>query len=616
MAVLKSYSRRFALAVFAATLALGLAPKAVAQDDGGQKRATSGAPQTASHLTTSPDLTEWKILLDNLAVDTRTLEPERERPLLIAELADAYWSIDQNQAKKLFIDAFDRASSLPTSQKPGEVTATVLATAARRDRALAKSLTNRLMESRDKEKSSAGQALRVARDLLESDPGLSVELAQAAAVSGPSMSGSWFLFKLAEKDPAAAEKLYDLYLKHLLSTRNAELSSVLWLAGYPFGYAEAYGGSLDPVSFTGFGGLRTPGLKPNPAFARAYLQLAFASVTDTLRRAASSNNSERDVLNSLALFGAAYLFPEVQRYLPNAEGAWSNLYRQAQTGTAEERRVAVEKRMQSILEVRARTSKYQSTDDYLSEDAKEKLERISKLPDGCKRDQAYAEVAFNFGYSKKFPQAQQMADQIGSIPLRDNVHQFINYDIAGAAIDSGNLVEAPALAEKIATKSQRALLFVKIAGKSLKSGDKPNALDLLNRARALARDPGDPGLQAGVLLAVASVYVQFDPLEATVVMREAIKAVNHVQDRVPSAAFSVLRRVDLGCNGEDRWYGGTERSETFSLYETLAAIAASDIQGQGALSLASELEDKPTRIRAQLSVIKAVMNRPNIAAHN
>jgi hypothetical protein len=77
-----------------------------------------------------------------------------------------------------------------------------------------------------------------------------------------------------------------------------------------------------------------------------------------------------------------------------------------------------------------------------------------------------------------------------------------------------------------------------------------------------------------------------------------------------------MRRVDLGCNGEDRWYGGTERSETFSLYDTLAAIAVSEIQGQGALSLATELEDRPTRIRAQLSVIKAVMNRPDIAAHN
>ncbi len=604
MAVVKSYIRRFAFTVFVGMLVLGFAPKALPQDDVDKKRPANNA---ASRSKNDADLTEWKILLDSLAVDTRTLEPEQERALIIAELADAYWPIDQKQAKNLFIDAFDRALSLQTAQKPGEVTATVLSLAAKRDRTLAVSLTNRLMESRDKESSSGGQAMRVAGDLLESNPGLSVELAQTASSTGPSMSSLWFLFKLAEKDPAAAEKLYDVYLKRLLSTRNPDLDSVLWLAGYPFGHGEAYGGSIDPVSFIGFGGLRTPGLKPHPAFARTYLQLAFASITDTLRRAAAGNHSDRDVLNSLALFGAAYLFPEVQRYLPNAEGGWSNLYRQAQTSTTEGRRLEVEKRLQSILEVRARTSKYESTEDYLSGDAKEKLEQISKLPGGCKRDQAYAEVAFNFGYSKKFSQAQQMADQIERLSLRDNVLQFINYDIARAAIDSGNLFEAPALAEKVVAKSQRALLFVRIAVKSLKGGDKSGALYLLNRARALVRDSDDPGLQASVLLAAASVYGQFDPLEATVVMREAIKAVNHVKDRGSVAAFSILRRVDFGCEGDDRWHGGRDRAETFSLYETLAAIAVSEVQGQGALSLASELEDKPTRIRAQLSVIKAVM---------
>lgn len=614
MAVLKSHSRRRgAFAVFVATLVLGVAPNTLAQDDRDKKRLPNNQLPTASRSKNSADLNEWKILLDNLAVETRTLEPEHERPVLMAELADAYWQVDNNQSKKLFTDAFDQAISLPIAHKPGEVTAKVLSIAARRDRALAVSLTKRLMESRDKRSSSGGEALEVAVDLLETDSALAFELAQAATSAGPSMDSLWFLFKLAGKDPAAAEKLYDVYLKRLLATRNPDLSSVLWLAGYPFGHGEAYGGSIDPMSFIGFS-VRTPGLKPHPAFARAYLQLAFASITDTLR-AAAANDSDRDVLNSLALFSAAYLFPEVRRYMPDAEGAWSALYRQAQTGTSVERRAAVENRLQSILDVRARASRYQPTDDYLSGDAKEKLEQISKLPDGCKRDQAYAELAFRFAHFKKFSEAQQIADQIGSISLRDNVLQFINYDIAAAAVDSGNLVEAPALAEKVTAKSQRAMLFVKIAGKSAKRVDKSGALDLLNRARVLVRDSGDPQLEAAALLAVASVYVQFDPLEATVVMRDAIKAVNHMKGTVPPV-FSVLRRVDLSCDGEDSWYGGRERSETSSLYETLAALALSDIRAQGALSLASELEDKSGRIRAQLSVIKAAMRTGNDVAHD
>ena len=607
MAGSKSYGmRRFAFTVFIGTLVLGFAPKALSQDDIDRKRPANNTPQTASPSKNPTDLTEWKILLDNLAVEARTLEPEKERPLIIAELADAYWQIDKNQSKKLFNDAFDQALSLPKEHKPAEITGSVLSIAARRDRALGLSLTKRLMESREKDRPSGGQALEVANDLLASDVGLAVDLAQAAASYGPSMNGSWLLFKVAEKDAAAAEKLYDVYLKQLLATPNPDLSSVLWLAGYPLGYGEAFGGSIDPNSFTGFGGMRISGLSPHPAFARAYLQLAFASITDTLRRAATANDSERDVLNSLALYSAAYLFPDVQRYLPNAEGAWSAIYRQAQTGTSAARQAAVESRLQAIMRMRANVAKYQSTDDYLSANAKEKLEQISKMPGGCKRDQAYADVAFKLSASQKFSQAQQMADQIGSISLRDNVLQFVNYDIADAAIDSGNLVDAPALAEKVAAKSERAMLFVRIAAKAVKSKDKSGALDLLNRARVLVRDPGDPGLQAAVLLAVASVYVQFDSNETALVMRDAIKAVNQVKDRAP-VGFSVLRRVDIGCDGEDRWYGGRASAGTFSLYETLAALAVSDIQGQGALSLASELEDRPTRIRAQSSVIKALM---------
>lgn len=605
---------RFVFTMFIGTLVLVFAPQALSQDDIDNKRPANNTPQTASPSKNSADLTAWKILLDDLAVQSRTLEPEQERPLIIAELADAYWQIDKNQSMKLFNDAFDRALSLPTAQKPGEITANVLSIVARRDRALSLSLTKRLMESREKGRPSGGQAFQVANDLLASDLGLAVELAQAVGSFGPSMNGSWFLFKVVEKDPAAAERLYDVYLKQLLVTPNPDLSSVLWLAGYPLGYGEAYGGSIDPDSFTGFGGMRIRGLNPHPAFARTYLQLAFASITDTLRRAATANVSERDVLNSLALYSAAYLFPDVQRYLPNAEGEWSAIYRQAQTGTSAQRQAAVEQRLQAIMLMRANAAKYQSTDDYLSATAKEKLDQISKLPGGCKRDQAYAEVAFKFSASEKFSQAQQMADQIGSISLRDNVLQFLNYDIAEAAIDSGNLVDAPALAEKVAAKSERALLFVRIAAQSLKSGDKSGALDLLNRARVLVRDPGDPVVQAGVLLAVASVYVQFDPNETTLVMREAIKAVNHVKDRVPDG-FSVLRRVDIGCEGENRWYGGRESAGTFSLHETLAALAVSEIEGQGALSLASELEDKPTQIRAQLSVIKAVMRTGNHATN-
>src|SRR6185436_19314411 len=80
---------------------------------------TEKAAETAKKTTppkTAPDLTEWKSLLDHLAVEARTVDSEEDPALLTAEVADAYWRFDPKRSKTLFTDAFERASSTPGSQ--------------------------------------------------------------------------------------------------------------------------------------------------------------------------------------------------------------------------------------------------------------------------------------------------------------------------------------------------------------------------------------------------------------------------------------------------------------------------------------------------------------------
>lgn len=600
---LRNCFRRFLICAtdFFCILVLCIAGVAFGQESKDKDRLQNKEVQRRSRA--ARDLSDWKILLDNLAVETRTLEPEEERPFVIAEVADAYWRFDKDHARKLFGEAFDAALTLKTSQQSHDPVAAILSKVAKRDRALAMELAKRLRLHHAKEKPSAARSLKAARDLLESDPAFAVELVKDSASTGPSMSGLWLVFRIAETDPARATEIYDVYLKSVANS--PDLSSVLWLAGYPLGYGEAYGGSMDPASLTGFGGLRVPGLQAQPALAGAYFQVAFAAVTNTLTRAAQASSEERERLNALALFSASYLYPEVRRYLPSAEGAWSALYRQASIGTSEIRRADVERRLQSMLEVRARVSQYQSNEEYARGDVKEKLDLIEKLPDGCSRDRSYAELALATSYSKDFTQARQLADRIDNLGLRESVLQYTYYDEANASIES-DLVRASDIVEKVSAKDQRAMLYVKIARAALKKSDKSMVIELLNRARVLVRGSDDPAFQAGVLLSAGGIYAQFDTLEATYVMKESIKAINRMKERVADA-FSVVRRVNLNCSsGEGQWYGDRERSETFNLYETLATIARSDVQGEGALSIASEIEDKPTRIRAQLAVVRAV----------
>ena len=571
--------------------------------DGARGQRTDKHAPKPAQKTKKPveDRTHWKFLLDSLIVETRLVEPEQERPVVMADLADAYWLIDQQQAKKLFTDAFDAAVALKTDPP----VAPVIARIAKRDRPLATELMKRLLAAKSEEKDSGEESSEIGRELLKTDPKFAIELAKLNASLGPTFSGLSFMFEVARTDPAGAAQIYDAYMKSR-QVRQLELSSILWLAGYPLGYGEAYGGgSNDPATFSGFSGMRIPGLKPQPNLAAAYLQLAFGAITNTLKRAAESGNPDTEALNALALYSTSYLFPEVQRYLPEGEAAWSGLYRQALAGTSEPRRADIEKRLSFIRETRGRTTE-QSAEEYAVDNVKEKLAEIEKLSDTCNRDRAYAQAALAYSFAKDFTQARQLADRIDNLEQRDAVIQFTYYDEVAALTESGDLIRALERVEKVAAKEERAVLLVRIATAALKKPDKPMVLDALNRARTLVRDSDDAKLQAGVLLSVGALYARFDASEATYATRESIKAINRMKDRVDET-FSVMRRVSLSCVGEISWHGSREQVDTFNLYETLGAIAKTDAQAEGALALATEVQDKATRIRAQLAIVKAVI---------
>src|SRR5262245_59898087 len=144
------------------------------------------------------DLAHWKFFLDSLIVETRIVDPEDQRPLVMAELADAYWLIDQNQSKKLFTEAFDAALALKTNSP----VAGVLSRIAKRDRALATELTKRQLAAKSEESNEA--SWHSARELLKTDPKFAVELGKLSTALGPSMSGLSFLFEVARVDPAGA----------------------------------------------------------------------------------------------------------------------------------------------------------------------------------------------------------------------------------------------------------------------------------------------------------------------------------------------------------------------------------------------------------------------------
>lgn len=559
----------------------------------------------------APDGARWQYLLDDLAREARTLMREEERPHLLAEVADAYWDLDPARSRELFTSALDAALSLkPETKEAGRTLRRVVTLAAKRDAALSRRLSEKIQESGAEGRWASAESASAALDLLETDPAAAAQLAEANAAAGPSMNTAWLIMHLGQRDPAAADRVYAAYLSRFTPANGLGLERLLWLAGYPFGYAEAFGWSPGQGGVTGFSGMRSPVLTPRPALARAFLDVALRASQDALGRASALEPQRAEALGGLVLFTAAYLLPEVRRYRPLALPEWSQVEQRAQAAATAPLKDAVARRRQEIFGSRPRPGQQESAELYAAGQAEDLLTAAEKLPGGCKRDTQFAHAALSIGYGKDFSRAFETSGRVESVTMREGVRQFLYYDVAHAALKRGDhagLEDAQKYAELVTAPEQRALLYVKIAKAVQRRRDGQLASALLLKTMRLAETVSEPSKRASILLVVAAGFADFDAYEGHKALGEAVKVVNRAKG-VNVDDFRVLRKVSLACRaGDDAWYGGSDGAERFSLFETFAVVAGAD--ADGALSLARELDDPSTRIRSLISIARAMTKK-------
>lgn len=595
------------IASLASLVILALIFSTHAQGQAAPEKKPAGKPERPP----AADTARWQYLLEDLAKEARTALQVEKRPLLMAEVADAYWELDQSRSRELFMSALEVAlSAKGDTEEDARSLRHVIKLAARRDAALARKLTEKVLAADPGQESATTEPISAATELLETDTAKAAQLAEANAPAGPSYEASWFLLQLARRDPAAADRVYAAYLNRSATAAGFGFERLLWLAGYPFGYAEAFGGSLDPDKMMGFSGLRLSAPGPRPALAQAFLDLALRVSQNALRQVSTSDPQRAEALNGFVLFTATYLLPEVQRYRPQALPAWALLEQQAQSGATATQKESVGRRVRKIFESRPRPDQREPPEDYADPQVEDRLARAEKLPSGCKRDVEFAHTALSIGYTKDFARAFDVAGRIDSESIKDSVSQYLYYDMAGAAAagdDAAGLDDAQKYAERVSPPEPRAMLYVKIARAALRRHDRQLAAGLLAKTMRLAEAAPETASQASIQLAAAAGFSEFDPYEAYKALREGVKVVNSA--RVQNVEdFHVLRKVNLACRpGEDTWYGSTARAERFSLYESFAAMAGADVDG--ALSLARELNDPSIRIRSLISIARAMTKK-------
>lgn len=572
--------------------------------------AARAAGQVAAEARPAEDVARWRYLIEELAREARAVAREEQRARLVAEAADALWELDEPAARELFASALEAAWALkPGAQGAGETLRFVLRLAARRDAALARALAARPHASEAERERAASESISAANELLEADAERAAQLAEAGARAGPSLDVAWLILHLSQRDAALADRVYRAYLGRFAADAGLGLERLLWLAGHPFGYAEAFGEAGQAGQLVGFNGLRvrTPG--PRPELAGAFLDAALRESQRALARAAASSPRRAEALHEFVLFAAAYLRPEVRRFRPRALPEWALVEQRALAATSVAQGDAAAQRVRDIVASRPRAGREpEPAGSDAGERAEDILARAEKLPAGCQRDVELARAALGFDHFKEFARALEVSGRVESAHIRDGLRQYVHFDMAEAAAARGDAVsleEARRLAERVDSPEQRALLYARVARGMLRHGDRQTATALLSQAARLADRAAEPAAQASLLLTAAAGFAEFDAVEGARALGEAVKTVNRAAG-LNVDEFRVLRKVSLACRpGEDTWFGGGQNAERFSLYETFAELAAADADGM--LALARGLDDPPTRIRTLIRIARAMI---------
>ena len=550
------------------------------------------------------ELIHWTEVLNRIAFEAKTLPNAADRPEALTAIADAFWDVDKKKSRELFSLAVDQALSLESRRVRDLSLRRLMIAAARRDLDLAKDLAKRLQLKEDSEASI--QSLTAAGDLVDIDVKAAEALALVNTSHGPSFETASLIFELHKQSPAAAARVYVAYLASL---HEDDPSQLLWLAGYPFGFHEALGGSIEPSQLIGVFGLSSSGLNPNAALADAFLSMATRTIERILRQTSAMPPQQAETYKALAFFMLTYLSPQVERYRSDLTSRWLSLQQSVGAGIDFRRRAEIVNKVATIAASRAQANTRTDEQKFISS---EQLLADVEKQSSCQRDLSYARAALNSSYRLDFKKAVGLAESVSDLKLRSNALQFLFFDISLSVTSprtSGNLDEGLAYAQRVDTPEQRGFLYLKLAEFAARQ-DRDRARVILNDVLKICDRIEDQSFQAALLFAASLQLLKIEtPLpEIFPILEKAIHLLsNDKQVRIDQ--ISLVRRLEMmSCDaGTPQWYGDSNNLGQFNVIETLVQI--SEIDAGVAEQLASDLPTGSNQIRSLAAVATAQIKR-------
>ena len=560
------------------------------------------------------------ILLDSTIDEVKALEDVEARVTFAAEILRLFGGVKPERCRQMLDSIFDdlmklksAKSSQDKSKQPSADTLLrrLIQTAASFDRKLARNYINKYTgeaAAQKDEPATPAQSLSqqadlnmlLALQLIETDPALSVRVAQNAVAAAITTRTLEFLGTLRKKDTALANGFFPTALQSVVARRGTDVNELLLLYTYVFSPTRVLW--LNPQ---GIVVRQVPGYQRvaqdypvDPRLAQQFLHSsAQIMLADPQYRQQGNLSAGTGAMGDLYFINL--IKPQAAKYAPKLFGPLSE---QADllVGYVQPEQYS---RLQSDVEKlgRAQTSTGEGTANGASE-VESLLSRADALPASAKRDNLYYQAAMTAVRKKQYDAASDIVEKV-SAESRAKVKEFVGFSIAQQSVSDREFERTEQWAEHDTDLTRRAYLFTLMASALLdgESKDYVRATTLLNEVERLASKLEVKRERISVLLSAAEIYSRFDIARASAALRLAFKAANGSEGFTGDS--KVTRLLEVG----DFSFFYELFNDNVNLSQTLSRLAFSDFYGT--LATVRELENRAFRLRAIISLCDGALTK-------
>lgn len=595
----------------------------------GQSAASNSPMQDDDELLAEARRTTALSIVSSLADEARDYKDETLRVRVQARAAEVLWKNDRDRARLLFhraweaADAIDRAGERRVKEERRRVSAgtggptfipappnlrlEVLRFVSRCDRELSEKFLATIQQEKEKDASDLGSETspfnrwdptepssainkRLELGILLLERGEVERALQFAdlALARATKPGIIFLYKLQQKDSAAANQRFAALLSRTAGDRLADANTISLLATYAFTPLI-----FATVTFNGrvYGG----DAAPPPALPKELRDAFFRTAAQVLLRPLPPPDQDPTSAGRAGTyFTIARLLPLFQQYAPDVVPELSAHLTSLTEDTPLPLRDDEEMRTVGFSSEALRNDDLQGMSD-----------RLRNATSTFERDRIYLGALRNI--VKTDPQrARALADKIENSALRKGAIAFVDFSAVRSALERANLQEALRVVRGGNLQSiQRVWAYTEIT--RLMKADPAGVIQLLNEAAAEARriDQSSPQ-RAQALTAIATRLLVVDRGQAWETMAEAVKAAGYAED----------------FKGEDGRVGAHIQTglmvatfdleaPSFDLSGIFSSLAQDDLQR--AVELARRFTAEEPRAIATLAIVRSILaERPKL----